>query len=132
MMGLTDPGVAERTIWSATQPLRARRWLILVAPLVSPGSGAIAPGQQQARRKPVPRLPYAAPAIPLSTDLGRRFLYARYNADLSSQGLGRMGFSGLEPASIQKMDAVENIEPLLAIGRAAGENVQAAHFGPFI
>ena len=42
MTGLTDPGVAERTIRSTPQPLRARRWLILVAPLVSPGSGAIA------------------------------------------------------------------------------------------
>jgi hypothetical protein len=75
---------------------------------------------------------YASPAIPLSTDLGRRFLYARYNADLSGQGLGRMGFSNLDPASMQKMDAVENIEPLLAIGRAAGENVQAGQFGSFI
>jgi hypothetical protein len=75
---------------------------------------------------------YASPAIPLSTDLGRRFLYARYNADLSGQGLSRMGFSNLDPASMQKMDAVENIEPLLAIGRAAGENVQRGHFGAFI
>ncbi len=33
---------------------------------------------------------------------------------------------------MQKMDAVENIEPLLAIGRAAGDNVQAKHFGRFL
>jgi hypothetical protein len=75
---------------------------------------------------------YAAPAIPLSTDLGRRFLYARYNADLSSQGLNRLGFSQVDAASIQKMDAVENIESLLAIGRAAGGSVQAGHFGQFL
>ncbi len=34
---------------------------------------------------------YAAPEIPLSTDLGRRFLYARYNADLSRPGLNQLG-----------------------------------------
>lgn len=75
---------------------------------------------------------YAAPEIPLSTDLGRRFLFARYNADLSAQGLNALGFSQVDAASMQKMDAVENIEPLLAIGRAAGGNVQAKHFGRFL
>jgi len=75
---------------------------------------------------------YAAPKIPLSTDLGRSFLYARYNADLSRQGLNSLGFTQVDPTSIQKMDAVENIEPLLEIGRAAGVNVLPAHFGPFL
>lgn len=75
---------------------------------------------------------YAAPEIPLSTDLGRRFLYARYNADLSRQGLDSLGFAQVDPASIQKMDAVENIEPLLGIGRAAGASVRPEHFGPFL
>ena len=75
---------------------------------------------------------YAAPAIPLSKDLDRRFLYARYNADLSRQGLSGLGFKGVDPAGIQKMDAVENIDDLLAIGRAAGASVKASHFGPFL
>ena len=75
---------------------------------------------------------YAAPEIPFATDLGRRFLYARYNADLSRQGLNTLGFALADPTSIQRMDAVENIEPLLEIGRAAGEKVRAAHFGPFL
>jgi hypothetical protein len=75
---------------------------------------------------------YAAPEIPFSTDLGRRFLYARYNADLSSQGLDRLGFGHVDAVSIQKMDAVENIDTLLEIGRAAGRSAQVAHFGPFL
>lgn len=75
---------------------------------------------------------YAAPAIPLSTDLGRRFLYARYSADLSRTGLDKLGFQRVDAASIQKMDAVENIETLLEIGRAAGKSARAAHFGPFL
>jgi hypothetical protein len=75
---------------------------------------------------------YAAPEIPLSTDLGRHFLYARYNADLSRQGLDKLGFKAIDAAGIQKMDAVQNIELLLSIGRAAGESVDRTHFGPFL
>jgi uncharacterized protein len=75
---------------------------------------------------------YAARQIPLSDNLGRRFLYARYNADLSRQGLDSLGFTQVDLASIQKMDAVENMESLLAIGRAAGTGVSRVHFGPFL
>jgi hypothetical protein len=75
---------------------------------------------------------YAAPPIPLSTDLGKRFLYCRYNIDLSSKGLGALGFPKVDSASIQKMDAVENIPALTEIGIAAGRQVDAAHFGPFL
>jgi hypothetical protein len=83
-------------------------------------------------RVPRQELTADAPAIPLTTDLGRRFLYARYNADLSEQGLNRLGFPKVNCDSIKKMDAVENIESLLAIGKAAGACVQAAHFGSFL
>jgi hypothetical protein len=75
---------------------------------------------------------YKAPLVPLSTDLGRRFLYARYNADLSRKGLDALGFPDVDPDKIQKMDAVENIPSLLAIGQKAGDCVSASHFGPFI
>jgi uncharacterized protein len=75
---------------------------------------------------------YAAPPVPMATNLGRNFLYARYNADLSSSGLRNLGFPDADPASIQKMDAVENIPVLTAIGLAAGQRVDAAHFGTFL
>jgi uncharacterized protein len=52
---------------------------------------------------------YTAPALPLATNLGRHFLYVRYNADLSGPGLKNLGFLEVDPASIQKMDAVGNI-----------------------
>jgi uncharacterized protein len=74
----------------------------------------------------------SAARIPLTTDLGRHFLYARYNADLSAKGLKAAGFENVSPASIQKMDAMENMETLLAIGRKAGSEIDASHFGPFI
>jgi hypothetical protein len=72
------------------------------------------------------------PPTPLSTDLGRRFLYARYNADLSRQGLDLLGFPKVDPAGIQKLDAVGNMDALLEIGRAAGKSVNPLHFGPFL
>jgi len=75
---------------------------------------------------------YNAPPIPLSRNLGRSFLYARYNADLSRRGLDDLGFGNLDPTSIQKMDAVENMSALTEIGKAASKFVDAAHFGPFI
>ena len=74
----------------------------------------------------------ASPLIPLTTDLGRHFLYARYNADLSAQGLRAAGFNDVIPANIQKMDGVENMEMLHNIGRKAGIAVDAQHLGPFI
>ena len=73
-----------------------------------------------------------SPLIPLTTDLGRHFLYARYNADLSAQGLTAAGFADVIPANIQKMDGVENMDKLLQIGRKAGQTVDPLHLGPFI
>jgi Patatin-like phospholipase len=75
---------------------------------------------------------YAAPAVPLSTNLGRHFLYARYNADLSDAGLKSLGFLQVDASRIQKMDAVENIPVLAQIGRAAAKCVETDHFGSFL
>ena len=75
---------------------------------------------------------YAAPVVPLSTNLGRHFLYVRYNADLSDTGLKDLSFVNVNAASIQKMDAVENIPILLDIGRAAVKRAEADHFGCFL
>ncbi|HKR82935.1 MAG TPA: patatin-like phospholipase family protein [Terriglobales bacterium] len=75
---------------------------------------------------------YAASRVPLSTNLGRQFLYARYNADLSATGLANLGFPFVDAANIQKLDAVGNIPILTEIGRAAAERVAADHFGPFL
>lgn len=72
------------------------------------------------------------PPIPLSTGLGRQFLYARYNANLSRTGLNELGFRSVDPDSIQKMDEVSNIPALLEIGEAAGAAVKADHFGSFL
>jgi hypothetical protein len=75
---------------------------------------------------------YAAPTVPLSDNLGRNFLYARYNADLSATGLKNLELPQVNAASIQKMDAVENVSALLQVGRAAAARVEAGHFGSFL
>jgi uncharacterized protein len=75
---------------------------------------------------------YQAPVTPLAKDLGRSFLYARYNADLSREGLDRLGFPNVNPNEIQKMDCSENIPTLLRIGQASAKQVKAEHFGSFL
>jgi hypothetical protein len=74
------------------------------------------------------------PKIPLSQDCGRAFLYARYNADLSLEGLNALGIPDADPDAVSKMDNAtpDNIEMLLRIGRAAGKQMDRAHFGPFV
>jgi hypothetical protein len=75
----------------------------------------------------------ARPRVPLSTDLGRSFLYARYNVDLSRSGLTALKFPTVDPGVVQKMDKAdkEHIDLLLTIGAKAAEQVDASHFGTF-
>ncbi len=75
---------------------------------------------------------YTAAKIPLSENLGRSFLYARYNANLSRTGLDAMGFKDVDPDNIQKMDCPDNIPTLLKIGMTAAAEVLPEHFGPFL
>ena len=67
----------------------------------------------------------------LDEDLGRAFLYARYNADLSAEGLAKLGLPSLDPEKVQKLDAVDQIENLLKIGTAAAKQIDLKHFGSF-
>ena len=74
--------------------------------------------------------------VPLSTDLGRAFLYARYNVDLSASGLTKLGFTAtdVDPALAQRMDKAdpEHIDLLLKIGTKAAALVDPRHFGSFV
>jgi hypothetical protein len=70
--------------------------------------------------------------IPLSQDLGRRFLYARYNADLSREGLDALGLNDIKPKNVQKLDSVEYIPDLRKVGRKVAEDIKIEHFGSFI
>jgi hypothetical protein len=73
--------------------------------------------------------------VPLSTDLGRAFLYTRYNVDLSADGLAALAFSkeDVDPATAQRMDVADpaHIDVLMKIGAKAARRVDVAHFGSF-
>jgi hypothetical protein len=70
--------------------------------------------------------------IPLSQDLGRAFLYTRYNADLSSPWLDEMGLGDIDPSQVGKLDSVDHIDDLRRIGQRVGEEVELEHFGSFV
>lgn len=61
------------------------------------------------------------------------FTYVRYNADLSDEGLSALGLTQINPADVQKMDAVDKIEELQAVGKAiADQKVKKEHFVNFL
>lgn len=72
--------------------------------------------------------PRTGELIPLAEDLGRQFLYARYNAELSARWLNDHGLGGIEAAKVAKMDSVENINDLVRVGQALSEEVSIEHF----
>ena len=72
--------------------------------------------------------------LTLDEDLGRHFLYVRYNAELTLNGLKELGLgdSGIDPDKVQKMDAVDNLDELQEIGAALATKVDLAHLGLFV
>ena len=69
--------------------------------------------------------------IALETDLGRAFLYARYDAELTSAGLAQLQLQGVDPALVCKLDSIASIKDLIRVGEAVAEQVDLAHFGRF-
>ncbi|WP_374172683.1 patatin-like phospholipase family protein [Flavobacterium tructae] len=59
--------------------------------------------------------------LSLDSDANRHFSYVRYNADLTSRGLEKMGFGHIDSNEIGKMDSVENMRDLKEIGIKTGE-----------
>lgn len=70
--------------------------------------------------------------ITYKENLGRQFLYARYNANLSREGLDEMGFEDIKPERVQKLDSIRYIGDLRRIGRKVAEEIKIEHFGNFI
>jgi hypothetical protein len=70
--------------------------------------------------------------MPSSGPLDRRakmFRYARYNAELTPEGLRDLGCGGIDPKKVQQLDSVESIGDLRKIGKAvAAQRVKAEHF----
>lgn len=60
------------------------------------------------------------------------FTYARYNAELSREGLDALGLLETEPAWVQQMDSVDHISEMQQVGRAVAQKVAIAHFAGFL
>jgi predicted acylesterase/phospholipase RssA len=69
--------------------------------------------------------------LSLDADLGKAFLYVRYNAELTPTGLDQLGLGKLDAKRMRKMDEVENLKDLTSIGDALGKRVDVAHLGAF-
>ena len=61
------------------------------------------------------------------------FTYLRYNAELTRQGLDAIGCTTIKPEAVQKLDAIDSIPELLAVGAAvAKQKVKEDHFAKFL
>lgn len=71
-------------------------------------------------------------ALPLTSDAGRHFSYIRYNADLSQDGLIKLGLPDIKSENVREMDSVKYMDQMRAVGRAAGiKQVSMDHFISF-
>jgi hypothetical protein len=57
----------------------------------------------------------------------------RYDPDVSQEGLVALGLGNIPSADVQKMDSVDHIDEIQAVGKVfAGRQVDvASHFGGF-
>jgi ferredoxin-NADP reductase len=70
---------------------------------------------------------------PLTQDTKRQFLYARYNADLTREGLDTLGLVDIKREQVSEMDSVKYIDQLQKVGKATGKaQVKMEHFGSFV
>ncbi len=61
------------------------------------------------------------------------FTYVRYNAELTREGLDRLGgLENIQPKDVQQMDSVKHMDKLEEIGKAIAKQVQPEHFANFL
>lgn len=60
------------------------------------------------------------------------FTYMRYNAELSEEGLERLGLSGIKPEHVQQLDSTDHIKELQQVGQAVAKEVKPEHFKGFV
>ena len=70
--------------------------------------------------------------IPLTSNTSRHFLYARYNADLSREGLDALGLNNIDSNHVREMDSVLYIDQLRQVGQKAAGQISMDHFGSFV
>ena len=73
-----------------------------------------------------------APGIGPLSEGQKLFTYMRYNAELTREGLDAIGCKDIQPEAVEKLDSIEAIPELLAVGTAVAETkVKQEHFARF-
>jgi hypothetical protein len=68
----------------------------------------------------------------VSKGIPKLFTYLRYNAELTEEGLGKLGVGDIQPEHVQALDSVDYIGELKQVGEAvANKRVDAKHFSRF-
>lgn len=70
--------------------------------------------------------------VPLSENLGRSFLYARYNVKLTQDVLDDMGLSHIAAEAVQKLNSVDYVDELREVGSKVAEEVRLTDFATFV
>jgi patatin-like phospholipase/acyl hydrolase len=65
------------------------------------------------------------------TGSDKLFTYLRYNAELSTKGLKRLGLTDIDPKLVQPLDSVDHIPLLCDVGQALAQCVRPEHFAGF-
>ena len=60
------------------------------------------------------------------------FTYVRYNAELTPQGLAKLGLAHIKPEHVQQLDSVKFIGELQQVGGALAKQVERSHFAKFV
>lgn len=60
------------------------------------------------------------------------FTYVRYNAELTPEGLARLGLAHIKPEHVQQLDSVKYIGELQQVGGALTKQVERSHFAKFL
>jgi uncharacterized protein len=118
---LVDQDINCRTVGRCTYGDVLDRELLDMVPREGPDKGKL---EERLQRQ----------QVPLDVDMGRRFLYTRYNVDLTAKGLAKLTFGHIDPDVAGRMDKADekHIGLLLQIGAEAAKQVNVKeHFGPF-
>jgi patatin-like phospholipase/acyl hydrolase len=67
----------------------------------------------------------AGPVVP------KLFTYVRYNAELTSEWLGRHGLGRIDPRNVQQLDSTNHMDQLQEVGRKVALQVRSEHFDGF-
>ena len=77
--------------------------------------------------------PLNGDVIPLEEDCGRQFLYARYNPDVSRDGLDALKLNKIDPDHVQALDEIKYIGEMQDVGKAyAANSVDMTPFQRFV